>query len=367
MEDSSLSLMQWAMTMLHHEHQQAVTVDENCGKATFPSLQALREASQAAEMVQELIAEAYPTSSWSSGDGDTTDGSSVGNSNLPFTAMDHDVWPASPNSAATTPRVQVPSRCGGSGTTNPPVSWNFSAAAAQPGRDGLPAETTVATRGLPDLVYGSPPARGVGLKSSGSMAAPYAQDHIIAERKRREKINQRFIELSTVIPGLKKMDKATILSDATRYVKELQEKIKDLQAAGRSIETVVVVKRPCLHAAAESSDGDGSPLSASSGTLAASKQLPEIDARFSENSVMVRIHCDNGKAVVVKVLAEIEELHLGIIHANVMPFSASTLIITITAKVEEGFTVTAENIVGRLNSVLPPVYSSCNSPEETGN
>jgi hypothetical protein len=31
------------------------------------------------------------------------------------------------------------------------------------------------------------------------------QDHIIAERRRREKINQRFIELSTVIPGLKKV------------------------------------------------------------------------------------------------------------------------------------------------------------------
>jgi hypothetical protein len=132
------------------------------------------------------------------------------------------------------------------------------------------------------------------------------------------------------------MDKATILSDATRYVKELQEKLKGLEASGsstgRSIETVVVVKRPCLHAAA-APDGDGSPLSASSGTpAAASKQLPEIEAWFSEKSVMVRIHCENGKAVVVKVLAEIEELRLGIVHANVMSFSACTLIITITAK-----------------------------------
>ncbi|KAK3149751.1 hypothetical protein QOZ80_3AG0222150 [Eleusine coracana subsp. coracana] len=336
MEESSLFL-QWAMTTLHHEHQQAVAVDEDCGEATFPSLQALREASQAAEMVQELIAEAHPTNSWSSGDGDTTDGSNVGNSNLPCTAMNNDVWPASPNSVAARPQIQVPTRTGGGFCTNPPVSWNFSAAAARSGSDGLPAETAGATRGLPDLVYGSPPSRRAGLKSSGSMAAPYAQDHIIAERKRREKINQRFIELSTVIPGLKKMDKATILSDATKYVKELQEKLKELQAGGsngRSIETVVVVnKRPCLHgAAAESSDGDGSPLSASSGTPKASKQLPEIEARFSDQSVMVRIHCENGKAVAVKVLAEIEELHLGIIHANIMPFSALTLIITITAK-----------------------------------
>ena len=133
------------------------------------------------------------------------------------------------------------------------------------------------------------------------------------------------------------MDKATILSDATEYVKELQEKLKDLEAGGsngrRSIETVVLVKRPCLHAAAAAPDDDGSPLSASSGTPPAKrKQLPEIEARFSEKSVMVRIHCEDGKGVAVKVLAEVEELHLSIIHANVLPFAEGTLIITITAK-----------------------------------
>ena len=37
------------------------------------------------------------------------------------------------------------------------------------------------------------------------MGSIYAQDHIIAERKRREKINRRFIKLSAVIPNLKKV------------------------------------------------------------------------------------------------------------------------------------------------------------------
>ncbi|TVU45757.1 hypothetical protein EJB05_05256, partial [Eragrostis curvula] len=319
MEESSL-FMQWAMNTLHHEQPAPAAVDDDCGEAIFPSLQALREASHAAEMVQELIGDAHPTNSWSSGDGD----------NLPPAVMDHDVWPPSPNSA----RRPVPSRSGGAAGTNPPVSWNFSAA----GGDGRMLPEPAATRGsgLPDLVqYGSPPTRRAGLKSPGSMATPYAQDHIIAERKRREKINQRFIELSTVIPGLKKMDKATILSDATKYVKELQEKLKDMEAGGgngRSIETVVVVnKMPCLHAAA-APDDDGSLLSASSGTSAASKRLPEIEARFSDKRMMVRIHYEDGKSVAVKVLTEVEELHLSIIHANVMPFSACTLIITITAK-----------------------------------
>jgi hypothetical protein len=135
------------------------------------------------------------------------------------------------------------------------------------------------------------------------------------------------------------MDKATILSDATRYVKELQEKVKDLEAGGSSgrsiVETrLVVVKRPCgLHAGAAADDDDGSPFYPSSpGTPTARKELPEIEVRFSEKSVMVRVHCENNKGVVVKVLTEMEELQLTIIHANATQFSACTLIISITAK-----------------------------------
>ena len=135
------------------------------------------------------------------------------------------------------------------------------------------------------------------------------------------------------------MDKATILSDATKYVRELQEKLRDLEAGGSNgrsiVETVVLVKRPCRHDAAAKPEEDGSPLSASSAAPAAAarKQLPEIEARFSDKSVMVRINCEDGKGVVVKVLTEVEELRLSITHANVMPFPAGTLIITITAKV----------------------------------
>jgi hypothetical protein len=32
-----------------------------------------------------------------------------------------------------------------------------------------------------------------------------ARDHVMAERKRREKLSQRFIALSSILPGLKKV------------------------------------------------------------------------------------------------------------------------------------------------------------------
>ncbi|KAL6629487.1 hypothetical protein ACP70R_029252 [Stipagrostis hirtigluma subsp. patula] len=328
MEDSIL-FTQWDANTLHHEHPAFAVDDSYCrNEAAFPSLQALREASLAAEMIHELTSDARLANGWrSGGDGDiVADGSNI----PPPVAMDHDVRPPSPNSAR-----RPPSRIM-SGADQLPTSWNFS------------------SEGTPELVYGSgsPPTKRAGVKIAGSMPAPYAQDHVMAERKRREKINQRFIELSTVIPGLKKMDKATILSDATRYVKELQEKLKDLEAGGggnsRSMETVVLAKRPSLHEAAVLDD-DGYSLS---GTTVAANKLPEIEAWLSEKSVMVMIHCENGKGVARKVLAEVEVLHLSIIHANVLPFQACTLIITVTAKVEEGFTVAAEEITARLNSAL---------------
>ncbi|VAI00919.1 unnamed protein product [Triticum turgidum subsp. durum] len=244
------------------------------------------------------------------------------------------------------------------------MSWNFSALPASDGTldSGSAGPVVPETGSQPTRRAAARSPTGTGPVSSGP---PYAQDHIMAERKRREKINQRFIELSTVIPGLKKMDKATILSDATRHVKELQEKIKALEAAtgrgSRSIETVVLVKKPCYAAVA---DENGSPSSASSGAPASRNPLPEIEVRFSETGVMVRILCAAAKGVVVRVLSEVEEgLHLTVTHANVMPFTACTVIITITAKVDDGFTVTAEEIVGRLNSVVE-LHSSCTSTEE---
>ncbi|EMS62464.1 Transcription factor bHLH25 [Triticum urartu] len=279
MDDSAL-FMEWAMDTLEQEHPDPVVVHVNgdSGEAAFPSLQALREQRL---LFEELITGANPANSASSGE--TTDGSGgSGNFSSPA-AMEHDVWRPSPNSARTAAR---------SPTSTGPVS-------------------------------------------SGP---PYAQDHIMAERKRREKINQRFIELSTVIPGLKKMDKATILSDATRHVKELQEKIKALEAAAgrssRSNETVVLIKKKPRHADAALSDQNGLTSSASSGAPSGGNNpLPEIEVRFSETGVMVRILCHDVQGVVVRVLSEVEEgLHLTVTHANVMPFTACTVIITITAK-----------------------------------
>ncbi|OQU77368.1 transcription factor MYC2 [Sorghum bicolor] len=375
MEDSSL-FMQWAMdtllqeeepavddvhwamdTLLQEEEEEHAAVDGG-DAVVFPSLQALRDASHAAEMVRELMAVAAaaethdaaaanssPSGGSGDGGGEVTDGGSSGATGTdpaaPATTAATDYYggswpPQSPTSSsfARAPPPAPPSS--NSNTILPTVSWNFVTGSAQPGSEGVLEEAAVPARSLPPPELAQrrrspPPPRRAAHHPVRSMGAPSSAsctpDHIVAERKRREKINKRLIELSTVIPGLKKMDKATILSDAAKYVKELQQRLKALEDAAAADAGSIRRKAP---PAADENGGSGSPTSASSSSGAPA--LPEIEARLSERSVMVRIHSCGGKGVAAAALAVVEGLGLTVVHANVMPFSACTISITITAE-----------------------------------
>ncbi|KAK1383299.1 hypothetical protein POM88_021034 [Heracleum sosnowskyi] len=58
-------------------------------------------------------------------------------------------------------------------------------------------------------------------------------------------LSQRFIALSALVPGLKKMDKASVLGDAIKYLKQLQEKVKTLeeQTRRKSTESVALANK----------------------------------------------------------------------------------------------------------------------------
>lgn len=362
--------MQWAMNTLDQQQYHAAAAAAappaaayggagsssggSSAGAAFPSLQALRESTGAGGGVRDLRVqvEHHQPSSWSTSSGDS-----------PGAAMDHDAAAAGPGWSPHTARARTRTT-----TSSRPMSWNFSAAAASSQAAQLPADIDISPRPAAAPRGHSTPAAGRrSVGSAQGTAGPSAspgpvQDHIIAERRRREKINQRFIELSTVIPGLKKMDKATILGDAVKYVRELQDKVKTMEDDDSAAATITTIRSAVLVSKKIKADDDDDEEEDAGESSHGG--LPEIEVRVSdEKTVLVRIHCKNARGLLVRVLAEVEELRLAITHTSVMPFPADTAIITITAKVEEGFNSTVEEIVRRLNLSLRQHYGANNSDD----
>lgn len=124
-------------------------------------------------------------------------------------------------------------------------------------------------------------------------------------------------------------DKASVLGDAIVYVKQLQERVKTLEeeTAKKAMESVVFVKKSQIFDDDDLSSSDENVVGLSNETL------PEIKVRVYDKNILIRIHCEKQRGLLVKILEEIEKLHLLVINTNVMPFASSALDITVTAEV----------------------------------
>jgi hypothetical protein len=76
----------------------------------------------------------------------------------------------------------------------------------------------------------APAAKKRGRKPGTTQTGGPVISHVEAERQRRDKLNRRFCDLRAAVPTVSRMDKASLLADATSYIGELRGRVQKLEA-----------------------------------------------------------------------------------------------------------------------------------------
>ncbi|XP_047166924.1 transcription factor bHLH25-like [Vigna umbellata] len=168
--------------------------------------------------------------------------------------------------------------------------------------------------------------------------------HIISERKRRQDIAEKFIALSATIPGLKKIDKVSILGEAIKYMRQLQQRIAVLEKASNnnSVKPFIIAKSHlCSASCSANSDIE---------------VLPEVEASGLENEVLIRIYCEKRKDILLNLMTLLKGVHLSVTSSSVLPFGNSLLNIIIVARMSEEYNLTVTDLVKTLKQNLFVFY-----------
>ncbi|MCE3216106.1 hypothetical protein HAX54_004925 [Datura stramonium] len=148
------------------------------------------------------------------------------------------------------------------------------------------------------------------------------RNHIEAEKQRREKLNQRFYALRSVVPHVTRMDKATLLSDAVAYINELKAKVDEL-------ESKVQNNNKKLKMEANNAVDNQSSTTLEDPTV-------EVEVKMIVQDAMIRVQSKNVNYPSARLMRALQDLELHVHHASISSVK-DLMLQDIVVKVPQGF------------------------------
>ncbi|KAH9613307.1 hypothetical protein KSS87_016193 [Heliosperma pusillum] len=142
------------------------------------------------------------------------------------------------------------------------------------------------------------------LGKGGTAQVELSANHVLAERRRREKLNERFIILRSLVPFVTKMDKASILGDTIEYVKQLRKKIQELEARPKQLNlepTGTTNKREVEKRKGQLVEG-GEPKGMETGDV--------IQVSIIESDALVELQCPYKEGLLLDVMLKLRDMSM---------------------------------------------------------
>ncbi|XP_030473711.1 transcription factor MYC2-like [Syzygium oleosum] len=149
--------------------------------------------------------------------------------------------------------------------------------------------------------------------------SPSRLNHVEAERQRREKLKQRFYALRSVVPKVTKMDKASLLSDAVSYIKELRSRIDELEGKLKFLSQKPGPNKVASLFSHETEMTLQVSKFRSSQSLNVVKGLSkmEVEVKVVGDEALVRVRSPNRDHPAARLMDALKELELEVHHASV--------------------------------------------------